>query len=72
MRRSAIYNSYLTTAGVTKVNQEPDTEQLHLDFTVIFSQLLTRYEYSMILAEQDWMTNLGWSHPELFHRFRYL
>ena len=30
-------------------------------------RLMTRYMYKMFLAEQDWLTNLGWTHPELFH-----
>lgn len=30
-------------------------------------QLMTKYLYVMFLAEQDWMTNLGFSHPELFY-----
>ena len=30
-------------------------------------QLMTKYNYEMFLAEQDWMTNLGFSYPELFY-----
>ena len=30
-------------------------------------RLMTRFLYTMFLAEQDWLTNLGWTHPELFH-----
>jgi len=29
--------------------------------------LLNKFEYQSILAEQDWMTNLGWLHPDLFY-----
>jgi len=31
------------------------------------SQLLEEFMYSFTLAEQDWFTNLGFRHPELFH-----
>ena len=30
-------------------------------------RLMTRFMYQMFLAEQDWLTNLGWSHPDLFY-----
>jgi len=30
-------------------------------------ELLAKYLYRATLAEQDWMTNLGFSYPELFH-----
>ena len=30
-------------------------------------QLMTKYMYTMFLAEQDWMTNLGFSYPHLFY-----
>eukprot|EP00090_Calanus_glacialis_P000937 TRINITY_DN10676_c0_g1_i1.p1 TRINITY_DN10676_c0_g1~~TRINITY_DN10676_c0_g1_i1.p1 ORF type:complete len:414 (+),score=84.46 TRINITY_DN10676_c0_g1_i1:41-1282(+) len=29
--------------------------------------LMQKYMYTMFLAEQDWMTNLGFSHPHLFY-----
>ena len=30
-------------------------------------RLMTSFMYRMFLAEQDWLTNLGWTHPELFY-----
>ena len=30
-------------------------------------ELMTKYSYRMFLAEQDWLTNLGFSHPHLIH-----
>ena len=30
-------------------------------------RLMTSFMYQMFLAEQDWLTNLGWSHPDLFY-----
>ena len=29
--------------------------------------LMTRYSYRMFLAEQDWLTNLGFSHPQMIY-----
>lgn len=47
MRKSKLYNSYITPEKVTE---------------------LTRlYMYNMTLGDQDWFTNLGFSHPELFY-----
>ena len=31
------------------------------------NRLAEKYEYHFTLAEQDWMTNLGWERPEIFH-----
>lgn len=31
------------------------------------AQLRDRYMYDFALGDQDWLTNLGFSHPELFH-----
>ena len=28
---------------------------------------MPRYGYTMFLAEQDWLTNLGWTEPDLFY-----
>ena len=30
-------------------------------------QLMSKYLYKMFLAEQDWLTNLGFFQPQLFH-----
>ena len=47
MRKSALYNWYVTAEGV--------------------DYLMNKYGYKMFLAEQDWMSNLGFSHPTLFY-----
>eukprot|EP00090_Calanus_glacialis_P035515 TRINITY_DN60619_c0_g1_i1.p1 TRINITY_DN60619_c0_g1~~TRINITY_DN60619_c0_g1_i1.p1 ORF type:complete len:215 (-),score=40.37 TRINITY_DN60619_c0_g1_i1:49-642(-) len=31
------------------------------------SRLIEKYEYPLTLAEQDWMTNLGWDRPDIFY-----
>ena len=47
MRKSKLYNSYITPERVTKLTQ--------------------LYLYNMTLGDQDWFTNLGFSHPDLFY-----
>ena len=30
-------------------------------------ELMTKYSYRMFLAEQDWLTNLGFTHPSMIY-----
>ena len=64
MRASPRYNWYTTRAGVEEL-----VARCSIDIYVspYSTDTVPRYGYTMFLAEQDWLTNLGWTEPDLFY-----
>ena len=59
------YNSGVVLYRLDRMRQDPVYNKYITPEGV--DVLMNKYLYKMFLAEQDWLTNLGFSHPHLFY-----
>ena len=67
MRASPRYNWYTTRAGVEQLVARYSLDIYTSSPNYTDTKPPPRYGYTMFLAEQDWLTNLGWTEPDLFY-----